>query len=325
MSRAAFWALLSFACTAAADTLLVVNKHDGNVAFVDPVAMTVRAKVATGEDPHEVAVSRDGRVAVVCNYGSGANPGTSLTIVDVSSMRQVRRFQLPGLLRPHGVQAVGSRFYITAEGSFAIARYNADTNQIDLISGSGQDTTHMLVVVPGEQKIYTANIASNTVTVFELAKLPRDVSIKQVSVGNGPEGIDLAPDGSALWVTAVAKANKPAHLTVIDANNDNILRTIPTTLKLANRLKFSPDGSRVAVSDPGSNEISVFDARTGEVVTRVATAAGPAGVVFSPDGRRLFVSCADAGKVQAVDTVTWTVVGEIETGSEPDGLAYVPK
>lgn len=325
MNRAGLLVLLWFACTASADTLLVVNKHDANVAFVDPVAMVVRAKVPTGEEPHEVAASPDGRVAVVCNYGGGSKPGTSLTIVDVSSMRQVRRFELPGLSRPHGVQAVGSRFYVTAEGSFAIARYDPETNRIDWISGSGQDSTHMLVVVPGERKIYTANIASNTISVFQLSKLQGYVSLKQVRVGNGPEGMDLAPDGSALWVTAVAKANQPAHLTVIDPKNDTIVRTIPTTLKLANRLKFSPDGSRVAVSDPGANEISIFDARTGEVVRKVATAAGPAGILFSPDGRRLFVSCADAGKVQAIDTVRWTVTGEIETGAEPDGLAYVSK
>jgi YVTN family beta-propeller protein len=81
----------------------------------------------------------------------------------------------------------------------------------------------------------------------------------------------------------------------------------------------------VVVSDPGTSEIAVFDAHTGEVIKTVTTAAGASGIVFSSDGSRLFVSCSDAGKVQVIDTSTWTVVGEIQTGAEPDGIAYVAK
>jgi DNA-binding beta-propeller fold protein YncE len=75
MNRIVLPVLLLFACSAAADTLLAVNKRGATLAFVDPVTMTVKGKVATGEEPHEVAVSQDGKIAVVGNYG-GSNPGT---------------------------------------------------------------------------------------------------------------------------------------------------------------------------------------------------------------------------------------------------------
>src|SRR5437016_8128208 len=150
-------ALAAFVLTAfaaRADTLFVLNKRDAMLAFVDPAAMKVLGKIPTGEGPHEVAVSDDGKTAIVCNYGTGPNPGTTLMVVDVAARKELRRLALPGLLRPHGIQAVGSRFYFTAEGSRAIARYDAAADRIDWISGTGQDVTHMVLVMPGEKKIY---------------------------------------------------------------------------------------------------------------------------------------------------------------------------
>ena len=323
MNRTLVSILVLLVCNAAtADTLLVVNKRDATLALVDPVAMRVIGTIATGLEPHEVAVSDDGKVAVVCNYGTDSNPGTSLTVVDVSDKKEVRRFALPGLFRPHGIQAVGSRFYITAEGSLAVARYDAAANRIDWIAGTGQEMTHMLVVARDEKKIWTANIAGNSVSVLDLTPAPGAVALKQLVIKRFPEGIDLAPDGSALWVAGIASRSEEARISVIDPKSDSVVRTIPTPTKLANRLKFTPDGTRVAVSDPGTNEIAIFDTATGDVIRRIQTAAGPAGLLFTPDGKRLFVACADAGKVQVIDTATWSIAGEVATGTEPDGMAY---
>lgn len=313
-------AALLFATFAAhADTLLVLNKSDATLAFIDPAAMKVVAKIPTGEGPHEVAVSDDGKTAVVCNYGTGPNPGTTLMVVDVAGRKQTRSIRLPGLLRPHGIQAVGSRFYFTAEGSRAVARYDAAADRIDWIGGTGQDVTHMLVVAPGEKKIYTANIGGNSVSVLDLTNAPRQTTLKQIAVAKGPEGIDLAPDGAALWV---AGRTPEGGITVIDPKTDAVVRTIPTATKFANRLKFTRDGKQVLVSDPTSGDVTVFDSASAEVVKKIATAAGPSGILLTPDGKRLFVACAAAGKVQAIDLATWRVTGEVKTGNEPDGMAW---
>ena len=311
--------LLFAAATLHADTLLVLNKRDATLAFVDPAAMKVVATIPTGEGPHEVAVSDDGKTAVVCNYGTGPNPGSTLSVVDVAAHKELRRVTLPGLYRPHGITAVGSRFYFTAEGSRAVARYDAAADRVDWIGGTGQDVTHMLVVVPAEKKIFTANIGSNSVSVLDLTNAPRQVGLKQIAVVKGPEGIDLAPDGSALWV---AGRTAEGGISIIDPKNDTVVRTMATTTKFANRVKFTRDGTRALVSDPTSGDITVFNATSGEVIKKIATAAGPSGILVAPDGKRVFVACANAGKVQVIDTATWTGAGEVATGNEPDGMAW---
>ena len=314
-----FMAVLMLAASLRADTLLVLNKRDATLAFVDPASMKVVAKIPTGEGPHEVAASDDGKIAIVCNYGTGPNPGTTLMVVDVAARKETKRLVLPGLLRPHGIQAVGARFYFTAEGSRAVARYDAAADRIDWIGGTGQETSHMIVVMPGEKKIFTANIGSSTVSVLDLTNAPRQIALKQIPVAKGPEGIDLAPDGSALWV---AGRTAEGGMTIIDPKSDAVVRTLATQTKFANRVKFTRDGKLVVVSDPTAGDLTLFDAATGDVVRKIATAAGPSGILFTRDGKRLYVACAAAAKVQAIDTATWTITSEAETGNEPDGMAY---
>jgi YVTN family beta-propeller protein len=318
MKRAVL-ALLLFAFAANADTLLVLNKGDATLSFVDPVSLKVISSIPTGEAPHEVQVSTDGRIAVVANYGTGPSPGSTLSIVDVKARKELKRLALP-LLRPHGLYAIGNHIYVTTEGSRTVARYDVVKEEIDWIAGTGAEVSHMVVVTPGQTKIYTANIGSDSISVLDLTGAPQKIGLRQIPVGKGPEGIDLSPDGKQLWTAHRADPN----LSVIDTATDKVIKTLPTGTKLANRVKFTPDGKRVLVSDTGGNELLVLDAVSGEVLKRVATLSQPAGILIAPDGQRAFVACLGAKSVQVVDLAKLDVVGVIAAGNAPDGMSWAP-
>ncbi|HEY6842992.1 MAG TPA: YncE family protein [Thermoanaerobaculia bacterium] len=299
-------------------TLLLLNKGDSNVAFVDPATLQVVARVPTGNAPHEVAVSADGRIALVANYGTGPEPGSTIAIITIAD-RKAQTLKLP-LLRPHGTFAIGSHIYITAEGSHAIARYDVPTGGIDWIQGSDANGTHMLVVAPGEKKIYTANIGSDSVGVIDLANAPRNIRVTAIPAGKGPEGIDLSPDGKEVW----AAHRGDGALSIIDTATDKVVQTLPIGTKMANRVKFTRDGKRVLVSDPPSNQLLVIDAASRQIVKKLDTEAGPEGILIAPDGKRAFIACSAAGKIAALDLDSLTFTGSMQTGKDPDGMAWVP-
>jgi len=301
-------------------TLLVLNKADATLAFVNPVSLEVITKIPTGNGPHEVAVSTDNKIALVANYGTGPDPGSTVSIVDLATRKELKRLELP-LLRPHGVFAIGPHIYFTAEGSRVVARYDVGSGAIDWISGSGANVTHMVVVMPGEKKIYTANIGSDSVSVFDLGNAPRAIALKQIAVGKGPEGIDLSPDTKEIWVSH----RGDGAISIIDTATDTVTQTVTTGTKMANRVKFTLDGKRVLISDPPSNQVLVYDAAARQLVKKIDTEAGPSGILIAPDGKRAFVACSNAGKVQVLDLDSWTITGSVPTGNQPDGMAWAAR
>ena len=105
------------ACSlSAAETsaLLVLTKDENALAIVDPVARKVVGRVPTGEAPHEVTASADGKLAFVANYGA-RNPGNTISVIDLAAQKELRRVDLGPLRRPHGITFAEGKVYFTAE------------------------------------------------------------------------------------------------------------------------------------------------------------------------------------------------------------------
>src|SRR5215470_16404133 len=84
-------------------TVVVSNMNDNTAMILDAASGRRLATLPTGEGPHEVAVSRDGRRAVVSNYGVRGKPGHTLTLIDVEKLDTVRTIDLHDYQRPHGM------------------------------------------------------------------------------------------------------------------------------------------------------------------------------------------------------------------------------
>lgn len=313
-------AILSFVLPVAAQTsapvLVALNKNDATLAIVDPVEMKVLAKVATGDGPHEVVLSADGKIAYVANYG-GQTPGNSLSVIDVVARKELRRVDLGPLLRPHGLVELGGKIYFSAEVNRAVARYDPVTNKVDWLMGTGQNLSHMLVLTTDQKRIYTANIGSDSVTAFEFQNVPPAQSkITQIPVGKQPEAIDVSPDGKEVWVGL----NAEGAIDVVDTAAGKVVEKI----KLGERpyrVKFSPDGKRVYATMPNTKELIVIDAATRKEVARIKLEHVPLGIVFSKDGKTAFVTAVMTDAVLKIDLENGAVTSKVATGLVPDGIA----
>jgi YVTN family beta-propeller protein len=305
-----------FTVQISAQNLLVLNKTENTLAIIDPKTLLVIAKIPTGEGPHELIASADGRMAFVCNYGA-QTPGNSLSVIDLAARKELRRVDLGGFYRPHGIVEADGKVYFTSELSRTVVRYDPVKDKIDWVMGTGQSISHMLVITPDKKRIYTANIRSDTVTGISLTGPPLPENITQIPVGKQPEGIDVSPDGAEIWVGH----NEDGGISVIDVSTNKVKEVI----KLAQMpigIKFTPDGGKVLVSDPKAGEFIVIDAKTRKEIKRVKAEGTPVGILLEPGGKRAFVARMEAGNVGVFDLEKMEFVATIEPGKGPDGMAW---
>lgn len=303
---------------AARPVIVATCKGDHTIAFVDPVSLTVHARVPTGEGPHEVCVSADGRTAYASIYGVAGRPGSQLAIFDVASRRELKRVSIAPLRSPHGLVECRGKIWFTAEQSRAVGRFDPASGQVDWTMGTGAWLSHMLVLTPDASKLYTTDVIDNTVTVIGLQSAPgRPPVFRHIPVRERPEGIAISPSGHEVWTGH----NVDGDIAIIDTTRDQVVHTIRKASKMAFRLAFTPDGKTVAVAGATAQEIVLFNAASREVEARIPTPGSvPQGLLISPDSRWLFT--ATGAKILKVDLATRRVTGECEAGQGVDGLAW---
>ncbi len=322
--------LLAGAAGARADTLVVLNKSDATASLIDLDRGSAVATLPTGQGPHEVDVSADGRLALVANYGAQV-PGSTLTLIDVPGARVVRTIDLAPHRRPHGVRWLdGRRAAVTSEDSKALLVVDTEAGKVEAVISTGQEVSHMVAVAPGGGRAFVSSIGSGTVTAIDL-KAGRSAGV--VATGKGAEGIDVTPDGSQVWVT-----NREADtVSVLDAGTLKVVATLQSAA-FPIRARVTPDGRWVLVSNAESGDLTVFDARQRAEARRIplktelrategrlmqmGNSSVPIGVVVHPAGKRAWVAHANADVITVLDLESWTPAGTLKAGREPDGMAY---
>lgn len=298
--------------------LIVLNKADATLVSIDPATGKIAGTVATAEGPHEVVVSDDGRTAFVGNYGA-QTPGSTISVIDLGTLKETRRVDLSPLRRPHGMAFADGKVYFTSEMNRIVARLDPASFQTDWLFGTGQAGTHMVWVNRDATRLYSCNIGSDTMTIMERGANPLAWNSTMVPVGKGPEGFDVTPDGRELWVAH----SRDGGLSIITLADKKVAATIDVQTKRSNRLKFTPDGSLALISDLDAGELLVLDVPTRKVTKRIPLGRMVEGILMQPDGARAYVAVNGDNYVAVIDLKTLAVTGRIETGRGPDGMAWV--
>jgi YVTN family beta-propeller protein len=300
--------------------LLVLNKSANSLAIVDPATKHVIARIDTGEGPHEVAASDDGKLAFVTNYGA-KNPGHSLSVIDLVAQKEIHRVDLGPLGRPHGIVFADGEAYFTAELNKVIARYDPASNKVDWLLGVGQNRTHMLVRTKYLNEFFTSNVDSDSITAIEKSSDPSGWKETNILVGKGPEGIDISPDDKEVW----AANSGDGTASVIDVATSKVIHTFNLHTRHSNRLKFTNDGKLVLISDPATDELIIVDAATRKIIKQLNIGRGPGGILIAPNGEVAYVALAGDNAVAIVDLHKLEITTRIPTGEGPDGLAWAQR
>jgi YVTN family beta-propeller protein len=217
-------------------TLIVSNMNDNTATVIDAATERVLATLPTGEGPHEVAASYDGKWALVSNYGVRGKPGNTITVIDIGKLAVARTIELHEDQRPHGMKFLpgDSLVAITSETSKSIILVDVRSGALIKRIPTNGRATHMLGISARGDRIAAGNIADNTISVVSLTSADEP---KVIPVARQPEGIAITPDGNFAWVGS----NRDSIVLVVDTRSGVAIDTL-RGFGLPYRLAVSPDG-----------------------------------------------------------------------------------
>jgi hypothetical protein len=318
---------------ARAGMLVVANQEAASATVMDAATLKPIVTLAVGVGPHEVAVSPDGRWAVISNYGDKTVEGKTLSVIDLAAETPavVRTVDLGEYHRPHGVAfvAAGAKLLVTSETSQRLLLVDFGSGRVDTALATNGRGSHMVAVQRDGRRAWTANMMDGTVTEYDVdARATR----RTYPVAPDDEGIAATPGGVQVWVGS----NTAKTVTVLDGATAKPLGTLGG-FGMPYRIGSSRTGRVIVVSDPISNKIWLFDTGTRKELAQIdlaaqkgvgsatgGTSAGPEGITFDPITDVAYVTLHATSQIVAVDLGTRKVVGFGSVGTGPDGIAFSP-
>jgi YVTN family beta-propeller protein len=318
-----------------AGLLVVANQEGASATVLDAASMQTIATVPVGVGPHEVAVSHDGRWAVVTNYGDRTTQGNSLSVIDLAAATPVvtRTIDLGEYRRPHGVAfvGIGDKLAVTSETSQRLLIVDFASGRIDTALATNGRGSHMVAARRDGRRAWTANIQDGTVTEYDLDTRRTGRTWPAAPMD---EGIAVTPGGVQVWV-----GSNTAHtVTVLDAVRGTPLDTL-TGFGMPYRIGISRTGTVAIINDPVNNRIWMYEVGSRKRLAEIDLAkvdgvkapaggapgsagAGPEGVTFDPIANVAYVTLHGTNQVVAVDLRQRKVIGFGPVGAGPDGVAY---
>jgi len=300
---------------ASGPVLLIGNKGEDTLSFVDLSSGQELGRQPTGKAPHEIAISPDGKTAAVVAYA-----GKTIDLFDVGSRTKTATIDLSPNDGPHGIVWLrNGRLVVTTERSKSLAIVDPAAGEVVASIPTEQDGTHMVAVSSDGRIAYTANIRSGTVSVVDLQKGRKT---RDIAVGGEPEGIALSRDEQVIWVGDL----KGARVQAFDAESLDKIGEVATG-PIPIRVAASPDGRWIVTSNVGDGSLTLIDAASRKKVRDISITgtqeAGQVTILFGSDGR-LYAAETGRNTVAEIDLESGKVLRRLPAGANGDGLAIAP-
>lgn len=309
--------LFLFTPTLHAQMLVVSLSGDNQALLLDPLNNRPLATLPVGINPHDLAITRDGRWAYLAIMGTDQQPGHSVTVLDLQQRTVKATFDTAPYQRCHDLRVSrdGKLLWLTCAPSKAVLKLDARDGKLRRTWKLDQEGAWMIAVTPDERKLYTANLEGKSVSVIDR----RTNRVRNLAFPSSQIGMDIPRDGHTLWVHHMESST----LSVIDVATDKVIATVPSAGKGFGRVKFTPDGKLVLVPQSESHSVAVFDAASRQLLAAIPLSAAPKVITISADSRRAFITSPATNQILVVDIAARKEIATIPTGKAPDGIGWV--
>ena len=338
------------------DSILVVSARENALVLKDPESGERTAFFRVGTSPNAVAVSKDGRTAVVTNRGERIS-GTTICVVDLYATNLVRTIPLE-VQTKNTDRSVTTRFYHRPSGVTFVngegGRHGGQSRVlvscaiegalllVDLVEARvighcelEAADSHDVAVDHSGQFAYVANHGSGTVSVVQLDRMRL---VRSIEAGGGPRGIALHPKKDEIWVTNAATNS----ISIIDLKERNESMEFACGAMPVD-ICFSTDGESAYVVNMQEGNVSVIETdslrvdkvielervtdtqarlRPVEMPGHFGKSPLPTRVLINPEGTRAWIATRRDDRIHEVDLDTYDVIRTVSAPTAPDDLGW---
>jgi uncharacterized repeat protein (TIGR02543 family) len=177
---------------------------------------------------------------------------------------------------------------------------------------------------------YITQVNTGTLTVFDMVKNKKVITLDVGGNGRSPSSIAMSPDGRKAYVSSKAWLGSLSPMVyVIDVLNHSVTTEIQVGAYPLG-IAILPNGTKLYVagytgSVPGGLPgITVIDTASNTIETTIPFGNRPYTVAAHPDSSKVYVTDIDNNTVTVIDTVSQTILQTISVGLTPGGIAVHP-
>lgn len=228
-----------------------------------------------------------------------------------------------------------------------VSNQNGDISVIDLASmeiktsfATGAAGPRGIGITDDGTRLVTADRDGGSISIIDTAT---GQVVQTVPIGKNPEFVRVKGDTAYVTYEPAAKggpppkpgevteeeeeeageAREPARIAIVDIRQGKVLREI-TGGPETEGIEFTPDGSRLVVTNEADDTITVHDIHTTALLKTVSTkeyGVRPRGIKVSPDGK-MYVATLEYGDKFLVLDAEFNPLRAVETGKTPYGIAF---
>lgn len=301
---------------AARPYLAVIEKQAGAVGFFAEDGKLL-SEVKVGSFPHEAVLAADGRLYVSDNgvlwMTEDKDGSSTISVLDVRSMKKVDQIDLGRFHRPHGIAIIPGtkRLLVTTERPAGLVLLDPVERKVIRDYDVKGKSPHMVIPLPGGEWAFVSDTDSDCVAAIQL----HTGSTKLIPTGARPQGAVLSPDGGLLYVVNTSGN----QISIIDTRQQTVIGTIPTG-KGPGRIAITPDGKTLIYNLQFEPAVGFADIASRKQTAMVALSGRPLSLTMTRDGRRAFAGIQDQDKVVFLSVRERKIERVMETpkGSGPD-------
>lgn len=146
--------------------------------------------------------------------------------------------------------------------------------------------------------------------------------IDNIPLNGTAHNVQISPDGKVLGVTLVPEMGEHGEMETnglalfYDTTNNTLIKEVEVGAHPAH-IVFTNDGKYALVTNNGSNNVTVIDAKSYAVVQTISTGRGPHGFRISADSKTAYVANMGEDSVSVIDIPTFKETRKVIVGKMP--------